>query len=88
MFSKEQLSIGDWFIFWILMVIPLINIIVFLSIILSGNSNTTLRNMLLGQILLIAISIAIIIFVIGGFANLIDLLPFENLSAFFEILPF
>ena len=86
MFSKEQLSIGDWFIFWILMVIPLINIIVFLSIILSSNSNTTLRNMLLGQILLIVISIAFVIFVIGGFSKLIDLFPdFSDLINLFQI---
>ena len=75
MFSKEQLSIGDWFIFWILMVIPLVNIIVFLSIILSSNSNTTLRNMLLGHILLIVLGVAFIFLVIGGFAELMDLLP-------------
>jgi hypothetical protein len=74
MFAREQLSIGDWIIFWILMIIPFVNIIVFFIIIFSSYTNQTLKNMLLAEILLILIAILFVLLVFGGFAGLLDLI--------------
>lgn len=62
MFQKEQLSVVDWWIFYILMIIPLINIIFFFVILLSGNTNKTLKNYLLAGIIPIVLIIGLILF--------------------------
>ncbi|MGD9910607.1 MAG: hypothetical protein AB7U79_08425 [Candidatus Izemoplasmatales bacterium] len=52
MFQKEYMGVFDWFAFWILMLIPVVNIVVILMILFSSNSNDTLRNMLFAEITL------------------------------------
>jgi hypothetical protein len=74
MFARDQLSIGDWIIFWILMIIPLANIIVFFIIIFSSYTNQTLKNMLLAEIVLVLLGILLVFLVFGGFAGLLDLI--------------
>jgi len=74
MFSKEQLSIGDWFLFWFLMAIPLVNVVMFLVILFSSYSNVTLKNMLLAQVLIAVIIVVFIILIFGGFSHFFDLL--------------
>lgn len=44
MFTNKELSVGDWWLFWILMLIPIVNIIVFINILLSSSVNKTLKN--------------------------------------------
>lgn len=52
MFQKEYMGVFDWFAFWILMLIPVVNIVLILMILFSSNSNDTLRNMLFAEITL------------------------------------
>lgn len=73
MFSKEQLSVGDWFLFWFLMAIPLVNVVMFLVILFSSYSNATLKNMLLAQVLMVVIVVVVIIFILGSFSHFFDL---------------
>jgi len=49
MFSKAELSVLDWYLFWIIMAIPIVNIIVLIIIMLSSQTNETLRSMLWAQ---------------------------------------
>ena len=49
LFQKYDMSVFDWFLFWVLMAIPVINIFVILIIMLSSNTNGTLRSMLWSQ---------------------------------------
>lgn len=49
MFNKAEMGMGDWYLFWILMAIPFVNIITLIFIMLSGDSNPTLRSMLWAQ---------------------------------------
>ncbi|MBN2539908.1 MAG: hypothetical protein JXB08_00125 [Bacilli bacterium] len=66
MFQKDQLSVFDWIGYYILMAIPLVNIIVLLVIMFSSNSNETLRNMLWSQVLLVVLVFAAIFFLFAG----------------------
>jgi len=52
MFSKTDLTVIDWYLFWILMAIPFVNIIVLIIILFSSDTNATLRSMLWAQIVL------------------------------------
>ena len=71
MFKNKDMSVFDWLIYYVLMAIPLINIIVFLVILFSNNSTPSLRNFLLFQLLMgFIIGVIIIMF----YAQLISLL--------------
>ncbi|MDD3478409.1 MAG: hypothetical protein PHP32_05985 [Candidatus Izemoplasmatales bacterium] len=52
MFQKADMSVMDWYLFWILMAIPFVNIIILILIMLSSNSNGSLRSMLWAQAIL------------------------------------
>ncbi|PKK98202.1 MAG: hypothetical protein CVV57_08025 [Tenericutes bacterium HGW-Tenericutes-2] len=62
MFQKKQLSVLDWFGFHILMIIPLANIIIFLILLFSGETNKTLRNYLWFQVF--AVTVFIILYIL------------------------
>jgi hypothetical protein len=65
MFNDQELSVGGWIIFWILMAIPVINVIVFLVILCSKDSNRTLRNMLLAGIVLAVIAVVLVMTILA-----------------------
>ncbi len=52
MFSKTELTIFDWYIFWMLMAIPVVNIIILLMILFSSETNPTLQSMIWAQVVL------------------------------------
>jgi len=52
MFSRSDMTVMDWYLFWILMAIPFVNIIVLILIMLSPGTNGTLRSMLWAQAIL------------------------------------
>ena len=54
-FNNQELSVGAWLVFWILMAIPLVNVIMFLIILFSKDSNKTLKNMLVAMIVNVVI---------------------------------
>lgn len=75
MFNKQDLSVGAWIVFWILMAIPLVNIIMFLIILFSSDKNPTLRNMLWAQVVLVVIVIVLFLTILSSFTPMIrDLL--------------
>lgn len=57
MFSDREISVGTWIIFWFIMAIPIINVIAFLFILFSSDTNKTLQNMLKAQIVLMIIMV-------------------------------
>jgi len=59
MFQNDDLSIGDWWLFWILMAIPIVNVIVWLIILFSSSTNRTLKHMLWAEVLIVVIIIAL-----------------------------
>jgi len=71
MFTNEKLSVGDWILFWILMVIPFVNVLTFLVILLSSDKNPTLRNMLKAQVVLVIGAIVLVILLFSALQPLI-----------------
>jgi len=59
MFTRDDMSIGDWWLYWILMAIPIVNVIVFLIVLFSSGTSRSLRNMLWAQVLIVVIVIAL-----------------------------
>ena len=74
MFQKKQLSILDWFGFHILMLIPLANIIIFLILLFSSETNKTLRSYLWTQTILATLLIALYIFFLSQLPAIMEFL--------------
>jgi hypothetical protein len=74
MFQKKQLSVLDWFGFHILMVIPLANIIIFLVLLFSGDTNKTLKSYLWFQVIVVAVLIALYIMLLSQLPAIMALL--------------
>lgn len=70
MFKKGDMSIGDWWVYFLLMAIPFVNIVVFLIVLLSSNTNKSLKNFVLASIIP-AIIIVILFFTLGFSAILL-----------------
>jgi len=67
MFSKQTIGVFDWIIYFILSVIPPINIIMWIILLLSSHTNKTLRNFILAQIVLVLLALLLLIFgIVGG----------------------
>jgi len=58
MFTNKDMSVGDCFLYYILQFIPVVNIIVFLVVLFSSNSNKSLKNLLILQVILFIVWIA------------------------------
>jgi len=65
MFQKQDLSIGDWILFYILMSIPLVNIVIFFMVVLNGQTNKTLKNMLITSLIMVAVGVVLMITVLA-----------------------
>ena len=72
MFQKEELSIGNWLGFMFLMLIPVVNFIVFIVVLSSPNTNRTLKNYLIAQIVFITIIAVVYIVLLSQFISLIQ----------------
>lgn len=70
MFKKGDMLIGDWWVYFLLMAIPFVNIVVFLIVLLSSNTNKSLKNFVLASIIP-AIIIVILFFTLGFSAILL-----------------
>jgi len=78
MFSKNHMTIGSWWVFFIVMAIPLVNVVMFFVLLLSGDTNRSLKNYLLAIVLpvfLIFIFVFVFGFGIGLVERLRDILP-------------
>ena len=71
MFQKNIMTVGDWWLFWIVMIIPFINIYYFFVILLSSNINKSLQNYVRAMILPIII-VFIFAFAFGLFATILE----------------
>ena len=70
MFSKSTIGVFDWIVYFILSVIPPINFIMWLVLLLSKETNKTLRNFILAQITLVFIGFGFLILVLLVGSNL------------------
>lgn len=81
MFQKRQLSVLDWFGFHILMIIPLANIIIFLILLFSGETNKTLRSYLWFQVIIVIMVIVLYIFLLSQLPGIMGILE-DYLNAY------
>ncbi len=58
MFTNKDMSVGDWFLYYVLQFIPVVNIIIFLIVLFSSNSNKSLKNLLILQVILFIVWLA------------------------------
>lgn len=64
MFQKNKpMSILDWWLFWIIMIIPLLNIVMFFVFLFSSNTNKSLKNYFLAMLIPLVLIIGFIIVV-------------------------
>lgn len=78
MFSKNHMTIGSWWLFFLLMALPLVNVVMFFVLLLSGDTNRSLKNYLLAIVLPFFILFFLMIFFGFGFGiieRLMDLRP-------------
>ena len=63
--SDRHLTLGDWFVFHLLMVIPVVNIIIYIILLFSGDTNPSLRSYLWLPIIIIAVFLAALLILIA-----------------------
>jgi hypothetical protein len=69
MFEKAQLSVGDWLLFYLIMAVPVVNIIMFFVIIAGTNTNPTLKSYLISGLVLGAISVVLFFTIFASFLS-------------------
>ncbi|MCK7486720.1 MAG: hypothetical protein MZU97_15320 [Bacillus subtilis] len=67
MFEKDQLGIFDWILFFILMGIPLVNIIFFIVLLTSRGTNQSLKSYLGALLVMVVIGVFLAFTVLAGF---------------------
>lgn len=72
MFKKDQLSVGDWLLYYILMAVPLVNIIIWIMVLGDKENNETLRNMEKLSLIGILICVAIVALAWGTLLPIIE----------------
>ena len=75
MFKKRQLSIIEWLGLLLLMMIPIVNLIVFLYILIAPGVNTTLRNFMLALLIAAIISWVFSSMLMPMWSCFIDFIP-------------
>ncbi len=75
MFKKRQLSIIEWLGLLLLMMIPIVNLIVFLYILIAPGVNTTLRNFMLALLIAAIISWVFSSMLMPMWSFFIDFIP-------------
>lgn len=64
MFTNKVMTVGNWLLYFLLMAIPLVNIIIIILILMDPQSNKSLKNLIITQLLLMVI-VGILIAVLG-----------------------
>jgi len=59
MLSKKNLSVIDWLIIYVLLIIPFVNVVFILYALLSSKTNATFRNMIIAYILIAVIGVVL-----------------------------
>jgi hypothetical protein len=55
MFTNKVMSVGNWLLYFLLMAIPIVNIIIIILILMDPQSNKSLKNLIITQLLLVII---------------------------------
>ena len=86
MFEKDRLSVLDWFLYFLLMAIPVVNVIFFLIILLKSGTNPTLRNYMICLIICALFFIAAVVLLwaalVAFLQGFLDSLPVETFIPF------
>jgi len=82
MFKKDQLSMGDWFLYYLLMSIPIVNIIIWIMVLVDGQNNQTLRNMQKLSLVMGLITVVILILTWGTLLPEIEQILQEFMGSF------
>lgn len=72
MFSQSEVSVFAWFVFFILMTIPVVNVIMWFILILSNTTNKTLKNFLIMQIFAVLIVGGLVLGLGVGIAGILE----------------
>ncbi len=76
MFRQDDMRVFDWIAYWIVMAIPLVNIIVLLYLMFSQGANPSLKSMLWANVVIILLCVGLILglayFTFGGFDDLLN----------------
>ncbi|PAT02008.1 hypothetical protein CI105_03875 [Candidatus Izimaplasma bacterium ZiA1] len=59
MLSKKNLSVIDWLVIYVLLIIPFVNVVFILYALLSSKTNATFKNMIIAYILIAVIGIVL-----------------------------
>ncbi len=57
MFQNKVIGIGEWLLFFILMAIPIVNVVVYILLLINPKTNRSLKNLLLLWLIFIAIGV-------------------------------
>lgn len=78
MFRRDtHMTFGDWFVFHLLMAIPLVNVIIYIMLLFSSNTNRSLKSYILLPLIIGLIILAVIMFLIFvgvGLPNIDDII--------------
>jgi len=55
MFTNKVMTVGNWLLYFLLMAIPIVNIIIIILILMDPQSNKSLKNLIITQLLLVII---------------------------------
>lgn len=61
MFQQEDVSVGAWFVFSVLSALPVVNVVMWLVLLLGPNTNKSLKNLLVYQLILAVVAIVFVI---------------------------
>lgn len=57
MFQQNDVSVSAWFVFTVLSAIPGVNVIVWLVLLLGANTNKSLKNLLILQLIFLVVGV-------------------------------
>lgn len=61
MFQQEDVSVGAWFVFSLLSAIPIVNVVMWLVLLLGADTNKSLKNLLVYQLIMVVVAIVVVI---------------------------
>jgi hypothetical protein len=76
MFEKDQLSVGDWIVYYLIMAIPLVNLIMFFVILGNSNANKTLKSFMLAGLVLGSVVVILYFTIFASILGSLGSLPF------------
>lgn len=73
MFNRDShIHIDDWFLFYLFMAIPIVNILLFLALVSSSSTNKSLRSFVLYHFIVVFLIISLIVFIAFQYTDLFN----------------